>query len=165
MTVSSSSGPNAGARFGAGGPRFGAPGSPGPGAAAARPRRRRHRRWVGWGFVAPFLAVFLFALAAPVIYAVYLSVFQDKMIGGNRFSGLANYRQALSDPQFWSGFARVSLFLAVQVPVMLLLALAFALALDSARLHWAPLYRLGIFLPYAVPSVVAALMWGFMYGP
>src|SRR5260370_971458 len=38
------------------------------------------------------------------------------------------------------------------------------LALDSARVRWAPLYRLSIFLPYAVPAVVAALMWGFMYG-
>jgi multiple sugar transport system permease protein len=47
---------------------------------------------------------------------------------------------------------------------MLVLALIAALALDSARLRWAPLYRLSIFLPYAVPAVVASLMWGFMYG-
>ena len=49
----------------------------------------------------------------------------------------------------------MALFLAVQVPVMLVLALLAALALDSARLRWAPLYRLSIFLPYAVPAVVA----------
>jgi multiple sugar transport system permease protein len=127
-----------------------------------RPRRRG--RWRGWGFVGPFLAVFLFALVAPVFYAVYLSFFQNKLIGGNKFAGLANYKQALADHEFWSGFGRVALLLAVQVPVMLILALAVALAVDSARLHWAPLYRLGIFLPYAVPAVVAALMWGFMYG-
>jgi multiple sugar transport system permease protein len=114
--------------------------------------------------VGPFLLVFLFVLVAPVGYAVYLSLFQDKLIGGNRFAGLANYTQALTDPQFWTGFERVALFLVVQVPVMLLLALAVALAIDSARLHWSPLYRLGIFLPYAVPAVVGALMWGFMYG-
>ena len=129
-----------------------------------RRRSPRRRRWTGWGFIGPFLAVFLFALVAPVLYAVYLSLFQNKLIGGNRFAGLANYRQALTDAQFWSSFERVALFLLVQVPVMLVLALAVALALDSARLHWAPLYRLGIFLPYAVPAVVAALMWGFMYG-
>jgi multiple sugar transport system permease protein len=114
--------------------------------------------------VGPFLLVFLFVLVAPVGYAVYLSLFQDKLIGGNRFAGLANYTQALTDPQFWTGFERVALFLVVQVPVMLFLALAVALAIDSARLHWSPLYRLGIFLPYAVPAVVGALMWGFMYG-
>jgi multiple sugar transport system permease protein len=130
----------------------------------ARKRPRRRRSWTGWGFVAPFLIVFLFALVAPIAYAVYLSLFQDKLIGGNRFAGLANYKEALTDGQFWSGFGRVAEFLAVQVPVMLILALAIALALDSARLHWAPLYRLGIFLPYAVPAVVGALMWGFIYG-
>ncbi|MGH6653721.1 MAG: carbohydrate ABC transporter permease [Actinocrinis sp.] len=135
-----------------------------PGTGAAGRGSRRRRSWTGWGFVGPFLAVFLFALVAPVLYAIYLSLFQDRLIGGNRFAGLANYKQALSDAQFWAAFERVALFLVVQVPVMLVLALAVALALDSARLHWAPLYRLGIFLPYAVPAVVAALMWGFMYG-
>ena len=59
---------------------------------------------------------------------------------------------------------RVAIFLAAQVPVMLILALLAALALDSARLRWASLYRLAIFLPYAVPAVVASLMWGFVYG-
>jgi multiple sugar transport system permease protein len=114
--------------------------------------------------VGPFLVVFLFALVAPVVYAVYLSLYQNRLIGGNRFAGLANYRLALVDGQLWSGLGRVGLFLVVQVPVMLVLALGVALALDSARLYWSPLYRLGVFLPYAVPAVVAALMWGFMYG-
>jgi multiple sugar transport system permease protein len=130
---------------------------------AARPTRPR-RRWTGWGFVAPFLVVFAFALVAPIGYAIYLSLFRQQLIGGNSFVAFANYRQALTDPQFWSSVRRVAVFLAVQVPVMLTLALLAALALDSARLRWASLYRLAIFLPYAVPAVVASLMWGFVYG-
>ncbi len=110
------------------------------------------------------MIVFAFTLVVPLLYAAYLSLFQDRLIGGNSFVGLANYRQAVADPEFWSSVERVSLFLAIQVPIMLLLGLGAALALDSARLRWAPLYRLAIFLPYAVPAVVAALMWGFMYG-
>ncbi|KEP72841.1 sugar ABC transporter permease, partial [Microbacterium sp. SUBG005] len=39
-----------------------------------------------------------------------------------------------------------------------------ALAIDSARLHAAGFYRIVIFLPYAVPAVVAVLMWGYIYG-
>jgi multiple sugar transport system permease protein len=143
-----------------------------PGAIAAglamsrRGRARRHARprLVGWGFVGPFLIVFAFALIVPIGYAIYLSLFRQQLIGGNAFVGAANYRLALSDPQFWAALRRAALFLAVQVPVMLVLALLAALALDSARLRWAPLYRLSIFLPYAVPAVVASLMWGFMYG-
>ncbi len=55
-------------------------------------------------------------------------------------------------------------FLVVQVPIMLILALGAALALDSARLRGASFFRILIFLPYAVPAVVAVLMWGYIYG-
>lgn len=127
-------------------------------------RNRSRRRWTGWLFTGPFMIVFTFTLAVPLAYAAYLSLFQDRLVGGNSFVGIANYRQAIHDPQFWQAFERVAVFLVVQVPIMLLLALCAALALDSARLRWAPLYRLSVFLPYAVPAVVAALMWGFMYG-
>src|SRR5262249_52335059 len=129
-----------------------------PPARGRRPAQgRAPQRWTGWGFVGPFLAVFAFALIVPVRYGVYLRLFRQQLIGGNAFVGLGTYRLALTDPQFWGSLRRVLLFLAVQVPVMLLLALLAALALDSARLRWAPLYRLSIFLPYAVPAVVAAL--------
>ena len=44
-------------------------------------------------------------------------------------------------------------------------ALFFALALDSGMLRLSKVFRLGIFVPYAVPAVVATLMWGYLYGP
>jgi multiple sugar transport system permease protein len=50
------------------------------------------------------------------------------------------------------------------VPVMLILALVAAFAIDSARLYLTGFFRIVIFLPYAVPAVVAVLMWGFIYG-
>jgi multiple sugar transport system permease protein len=43
--------------------------------------RRDKRRWTGWGFVLPFLVVFALVLVAPVVYAIYLSLFQEQMIG------------------------------------------------------------------------------------
>jgi multiple sugar transport system permease protein len=59
----------------------------------------------------------------------------------------------------------VGLFLVIQVPIMLVLSLFFALALDSGMIRLAKFVRLGIYVPYAVPAVVAALMWGYIYGP
>jgi multiple sugar transport system permease protein len=47
---------------------------------------------------------------------------------------------------------------------MLVLALGAALAIDSARLRGASFFRITMFLPYAVPAVVAVLMWGYIYG-
>jgi multiple sugar transport system permease protein len=126
--------------------------------------RKPKRDWTGWKFLWPFMLVFAFVLIAPVVYSIYLSLFKDQLIGGNSFVGLANYGQALVDPKFWDSFLRVALFLVVQVPVMLVLALVAALAIDSARLYLSSFFRIAIFLPYAVPAVVATLMWGFMYG-
>jgi multiple sugar transport system permease protein len=48
---------------------------------------------------------------------------------------------------------------------MLLISLVVALAVDSGLLRFARVFRLGVFVPYAVPSVVAVLMWGYLYGP
>jgi multiple sugar transport system permease protein len=124
----------------------------------------RHRA-AGPLFVAPFLVLFLVLFLAPLGYAAYLSLFQEKLIGGSTFVGLDNYVTALKDPLLLKGIGRVALFFVIQVPVMLLLALFFALALDSGLLRLARVIRLGIFVPYAVPSVIATLMWGYLYGP
>jgi multiple sugar transport system permease protein len=143
-----------------------APATPRPRTAA--PRRRavgRRRPLAGYLFIAPFMALFVAMFVAPLAYALYLSLFREQLVGGTVFVGLANYGQAFSDPEFLSGIGRMARFLAFQVPIMLGLALIFALVLDSGRLGAPRLFRLGIFVPYAVPSVVAALMWGYLYGP
>jgi multiple sugar transport system permease protein len=122
------------------------------------------RSWAGWQFVGPFMGVFALVFLAPIGYSIYISLFKNRLIGGNSFVGLDNYQQALQDPNFWSALGRVSLFLVVQVPIMLFVALLVALAIDSGRLYGKSFFRVTIFLPYAVPAVVATLMWGFMYG-
>ena len=115
-------------------------------------------------FVGPFVVVLVAMLVVPIGYALWLSLFRDQLIGGNQFVWFANYVQLFQDAKFWQGFGRVALFLVVQVPIMLVVALIAALALDSARLWASSFFRIAIFLPYAVPGVVAALIWGFIYG-
>lgn len=131
---------------------------------AGPPVRRARRSWTGWGFISPFVVVFALVFLAPLGYSIYLSLFKTQLIGGTTFVGLDNYQQALHDSQFWDGVGRVGLFLLIQVPVMLGLALLIALALDSGRLYGKDFFRISVFLPYAVPAVVASLMWGFIYG-
>ena len=134
-------------------------------AVSPNPRKRRARRdWRGWAFVAPFLVVFAAMIIAPVLYAIYLRLFRQQLIGGNAFVGLGNYIAVFQDAKFWESLGRVSVFLVIQVPIMLAISLIAALALDSARLHGSGFFRIALFLPYAVPGVVAALIWGFIYG-
>jgi multiple sugar transport system permease protein len=119
----------------------------------------------GYLFVLPFLLVFLTMLVLPLLYAAYLSLFREQLVGGTVFAGLDNYVRALQDDRLMEGVLRVARFFVIQVPVMLVLSLASALAIDSGLLRLAKVFRLGIFIPYAVPAVVATLMWGYLYGP
>ncbi|BDZ51852.1 ABC transporter permease [Frondihabitans sucicola] len=125
-------------------------------------QRRQNR--AAYIFVAPFLLVFVLMLLVPLFYSGYLSLFATRLVGGSQFAGLTNYIRAFTDPAFLSGVGRMGLFLIIQVPIMLALALFFALAIDSGRVKGAGAIRLLIFIPYAVPGVVATLMWGYIYG-
>ena len=128
-------------------------------------RVNRHRAdWRGWKFMWPFALVFTFVFIIPILYAIYISFFQKQMVGGTQFVGINNYIRLFHDQQFWSSVGRVALFTCVQVPIMLFLSAAIALALDSMKLHGAKFFRISTFLPYAVPAVVSTLVWGFMYG-
>jgi multiple sugar transport system permease protein len=139
---------------------------PAPG--GARPRhsswaRRRDRR--GLAFVSPFLVVFGLFMIVPLGYAVYDSLFTSRIIGGTSFSGFSNYTQILGSGMFWSGVVRVIIFGAIQIPVMLVIAFFFATAFDLGVAKYGRLFRTIFFIPFAVPVVVAALMWGFLFEP
>jgi multiple sugar transport system permease protein len=127
--------------------------------------RWRQRVGLPYLFLAPFLLLFLLFFILPLGYALGISLFADRLVGGTVFVGSQNYLQALQDSSFWEGIRRMLLFMVVQVPVMLCLALIFALILDSGVAKLRTLFRLGFFLPYAIPSVVSALLWGYLYSP
>jgi multiple sugar transport system permease protein len=128
-------------------------------------RSRLRQAAVPYVFLAPFLILFVVFLILPLAYALVISVFADKLVGGTVFVGFENYAQALGDPAFWGGVRRMIYFGIFQIPIMLGLALVFALLLDSGAAWFTSVFRLGFFVPYAVPGVVATLIWGYLYGP
>jgi multiple sugar transport system permease protein len=116
-------------------------------------------------FLSPFLFFFFAFLIVPLAYAFDLSIFKSTLVGGTRFVGAANYTKAFADANFWDGVLTLFKFGAMQIPVMLGLALMFALILDSGVVYAKSFFRISFFIPYAVPAVIATLMWGYLYGP
>ena len=57
----------------------------------AAPAEASRRAAIGYLFVAPFLVVFVAMLVVPLVYAGYLSLFREQLIGGTTFAGLDNY--------------------------------------------------------------------------
>jgi multiple sugar transport system permease protein len=124
---------------------------------------RRDRR--GLWFIAPFLVAFVLFMITPLGYAVYSSLYTTKLIGGTSFSGLANYRETLESGQFWSGVIRTVIYAAIQIPVMLAISFFFATIFDLGLVKFGRVFRTLFFVPFAVPGVVAALMWSFILEP
>jgi multiple sugar transport system permease protein len=114
--------------------------------------------------VTPFVLFFVVFFIYPLFNSLVLS-FQGKVAGEEQFVGFANYVTAFTDVQFWSGMGTVFSFAIVQAVTALLLGLIMALLLDSSRVAVPSLFRLANFLPFAVPGVIATIMWGFLYSP
>ncbi|MGY4859263.1 carbohydrate ABC transporter permease [Cryobacterium sp. AP23] len=133
----------------------------------------RSRVLVPYAMLAPGIILFVAFMAAPIFYTLYLSFQKTKVSGlglgsGARstvFAGIDNYVTTLTNTEFGASVGRVLLYGFILIPLMLGLALLFALLLDSRRTRAAGFSRTAIFLPYAVPAVISSLLWGFLYLP
>ncbi len=144
---------------------------------SARTRRARFRSFFRRGGATPYLFILPFGIAllvfflCPIGYALYESLFRLKRSGlglsapSITFNGLGNYADALTDSTFYQSIGRMLLLGVVQIPIMLFFALVLALLLDSAMVRFREFFRLAPFVPYAIPGIVAALLWGFLYDP
>lgn len=131
--------------------------------------RVAHKRAIAF-LILPFGVLFTLFYVAPIVFAFWQSLLVVKRDGtfGKAelvFGGFAQYMLVFQDEAFWSSMGRMLLFGVVQVPVMLGLALLFALLLDSPLVRGKRFFRLAFFVPYAVPGVIAAIMWGSLFSP
>jgi multiple sugar transport system permease protein len=146
------------------------------GTSGVRPPRTRRRsirpRWAPYLFSTPAVLLNVVVTLIQVGYTIWMSFrafrLEGSGIGGQRvdvFAGFDNYASVFGDPEMAAGFLRLLIYGAIAVPLTLGLALLFALLLDVPAVRAKRFSRTAIFVPYAVPGIVAALMWGFMYLP
>ncbi len=136
--------------------------------------RARQEARNGWLFMAPFSLLFILVFLVPLIISVRSAFFSQVSSGGGLFGGgeavdtfvgFDNLAAAASNEAFWLGMARVVGYAAFQIPVMIIAALALALLLDSFLVRRPAFFRLSFFLPFAIPGVIAAMIWLYMYTP
>ena len=124
-----------------------------------------------WVLLVPFLVMFALFFVAPIVFAVVDSLFAQKSSGlgltapTREFVFLDNYVAALSSPAFLASLGRLVAFSAIEVPLMVVTALALALLLGATAARFPRLFRVTYFMPYGVPGVIAALLWGLLYIP
>jgi len=104
-------------------------------------------------FVGPAVILFAIFTIYPIISSLIMS-FQKMDQGEMVFTGLSNYTRLLHDEIFWKALKNTFVIFIIQVPVMILLALILASALNSQLLKFKGFFRVSFFLP-AVTSLVA----------
>jgi ABC-type sugar transport system permease subunit len=133
----------------------------------ARPGSRAEAR-LAWLFAAPALGVIASVAAFPVLWTFWESLhLHDLRMPwlGRPFIGAANYQAVASDSRAWSALAHTIAFTVSTVTLELAIGLALALAINRTRRGIGAL-RTAALLPWAIPTVVAALVWRFMFeGP
>ncbi|MHA7279752.1 carbohydrate ABC transporter permease [Arthrobacter sp. MDT2-2] len=147
-----------------------APGPTTPPPTSATPPRR-HSKVALLVLVAPFAVMFTAFFVAPIVYAINDSLFSTKASGlgfgapEKTFVLFGNYATALGNPSFIESLGRLLAFAAIEVPLMVVTAVGLALLIDSAGARFPRIFRVVFFIPYGVPGVIAALLWGFLYIP
>lgn len=128
-------------------------------------RRRLNPRtwseaWTAGAFVAPAALVILLIVAYPLARALWLSIHDVVLTrpGLEPLVGLQNYTTELTSPDFWAAVGRSLSFTVLSTALELLLGVGLALLMDQPlRLRW--LLRSLVILPWALPTIVNALMW------
>ena len=135
------------------------------------PKKRTRNSLAPYLFTTPAIVLYILFTVIPVGYSIWMSTRAYRVSGGvigrktDVFVGFENYLAVFSDSAFTAGFGRLAIYGLIAVPLTLGLALLFALMLDVPAARAKRFSRTAIFIPYAVPGVVAALLWGFMYLP
>lgn len=116
----------------------------------------------GWAFLTPAVLLITIMSFLPMIQALFLS-FQTGIGNKMKWTGVTNYIRMFKDPVFVQALKNNFIYLIIQVPVMLILALVLASLLNHKDLRFKGLFRTAIFLPCATSLVSYAVIFRSLF--
>src|ERR687885_243341 len=130
------------------------------GAPARRSSKGLSERRLAFFMVSPSMLLIALVAAYPIGYAIWLSLheYSVRVAGLSRWSGLRNYTNSLQDSDWWAAFFHTMIFTASSVTFELIIGLGMAMAMHAA-FRGQGLLRTVVLVPWAVLTVVTAIMW------
>ncbi|HAK61248.1 MAG TPA: ABC transporter permease [Nitrospiraceae bacterium] len=117
----------------------------------------------GQRFVTPALLLLALVTVYPVLSVLYLSLHRKLLIFDiSRFVGLENYLFLVRDDRFWNALGNTAYFTLFSVVLELVLGLSIAMLLHR-EFRFKGFVRAVVLIPWAIPTVVSAKMWEWMY--
>ena len=117
---------------------------------------------IGWAFLTPAVILIVIMSFYPMIKALILS-FQSGVGSSIKWVGLSNYARMFKDKIFIQALGNNFIYLIIQVPIMLILALILASMLNNKNLKFKGLFRTAIFLPCATSLVSYAIIFRSLF--
>jgi len=134
--------------------------------AAARPRAaRRARHLLPWLLLLPLLLLLAVFTYWPLLHTIYLSVVDVRLFQPDRFVGLANYEGLFRSPSFAAAAWNTVIYIALSLPLKVLLPIPIAVFVWCAGARMAALHRSILFVPTLLSFVVVAILWIWMLNP
>lgn len=118
-----------------------------------------------YAMVLPFGILFAVFFLYPLASGLFYSFHSWNAASEPHFVGLANYQSVLTSRDFSRAIENLAIYIAITVPLGIIIALALALLVDSFTGFWANFFRSAFFLPVVLPAFLAATIWRWMYAP
>ena len=130
--------------------------------AVYKPRRRRSNP-LGYLFTAPYLIYLAVFTAYPVGFAFYLTMHNWNIVSSAKpYIGLRNFQHLVNDELFFKALLNTVTFLAVHIPLQIVIALLLAVILNEP-LRFRGLFRTAFFLPYVTSGAIISIIWLRLY--
>lgn len=113
--------------------------------------------------VSPYILHFTVFVLFPVGFSLFLTFHEWNIIGPMKFVGLANYEKLFQDQYFLKSIRNTLVFLAVHIPLQIIIALGLASVLNE-KIWFRAFFRGAFFMPVVVSGVVVTILWQQLYG-
>ncbi|KFF31559.1 carbohydrate ABC transporter permease [Bifidobacterium bombi] len=125
----------------------------------------RHNFFLGMIFVGPALIVLAIFVFYPAIKTFITSLTSDRIIRPGRFVGFDNYVKLFTNADFWTDVKNTLIYAVLYAPLVVIVALFFALLLNRKDLKFVGFFRSAMFLPFVISMTVASIAWDFILSP
>lgn len=130
---------------------------------ASHPRKRTD--FSAYLYILPALAVYVIFLLRPIVETFFYSLYNWDGITNPKFTGLKNYADLASDPNFSTALINNLLFTAFYTLLPIAVALLLTMLLTRRRVHGMGFFRAGLFFPQVMATVVVGVVWRWIYSP
>jgi ABC-type sugar transport system permease subunit len=123
----------------------------------------RKKKFLPYFMVSPYLIHLLAFTTFPVVFSLLLTFFKWNIIGPMEWTGFGNWERIFNDRLFWKAILNTLKFLAIHIPLQIIVALLLAEVLNQ-KIFMRGFFRAAFFMPFVISGVVVTILWQQLLG-